>query len=525
MSKIRTECNHCNKTFVAPQKALGRELACPNCKNKFVVAIKPATSPGKTSRTAAPSTPSVKTKPADRLKQPLARNRVQARTEKDSTERRQPVKQNRLTRKERVKVMSAALSKSFREDSIGKSKSSPLYKLAAILVSMVMLILPFVYLGLIALTAYAVFYHAANHVGIMTVRGGGFYGMIFKALIYIAPIFGGTLVVIFLIKPIFARPFHKYHRRFITRESEPVLFKLIDKVCFAVNSPTPSKVYVDCDVNAAASFRTGFWSMFSRSDLALHFGMPLVSTLTVEQFAGVLAHEFGHFSQGLGMRLTNTVIGINAWFARVATEPDQIDQWLSDNIGEDDHFAIALLFMFAILCVYLTRFILFLFFLGSQAICCTLLRQMEFNADQFEAKLCGSKNFAETSQQIHISTAAANSVIYESIMNLMEKKKNKNIPKSVARRAEKLPSDLKREVQKELQQAETSVFHSHPCTRERIAKAAKLNVDGIFSDDRPASELFLDFQGLCEKVTSDFYRTNFNIKSKSEKREKDWMVE
>lgn len=58
-------------------------------------------------------------------------------------------------------------------------------------------------------------------------------------------------------------------------------------------------------------------------------GMPLVAGLDMRQFAGVLAHEFGHFSQGVGMRLTYIIRSISHWFTRVVYERDSWDEWLA----------------------------------------------------------------------------------------------------------------------------------------------------------------------------------------------------
>lgn len=46
-------------------------------------------------------------------------------------------------------------------------------------------------------------------------------------------------------------------------------------------------------------------------------------SLDLQQFAGVLAHEFGHFAQSSGMRLSYLIRSINHWFARVVFEEDQ----------------------------------------------------------------------------------------------------------------------------------------------------------------------------------------------------------
>lgn len=56
--------------------------------------------------------------------------------------------------------------------------------------------------------------------------------------------------------------------------------------------------------------------------------------LTVRQLAGVIAHEFGHFTQGTAMRLTYLVGQVNLWFARVVYQRDAWDLWL-DTLDND----------------------------------------------------------------------------------------------------------------------------------------------------------------------------------------------
>ena len=60
-----------------------------------------------------------------------------------------------------------------------------------------------------------------------------------------------------------------------------------------------------------------------KKDLVLTIGLPLVAGLSIREFGGVLAHEFGHFAQGGGMRLTALVRFVNGWFARVVYERDE----------------------------------------------------------------------------------------------------------------------------------------------------------------------------------------------------------
>src|SRR5919106_356541 len=81
---------------------------------------------------------------------------------------------------------------------ISAAPVSPLYKVGLAAVALVMVLLPLFYVGLIVLVAYAVYRHAVNP---WYSLGGGWVGL----LGYVAPIIVGTILVFFMIKPLFAR--------------------------------------------------------------------------------------------------------------------------------------------------------------------------------------------------------------------------------------------------------------------------------------------------------------------------------
>jgi hypothetical protein len=61
----------------------------------------------------------------------------------------------------------------------------------------------------------------------------------------------------------------------------------------------------------------GIAQVYLGNDLVLTIGLPLVAGFNLREFAGVLAHEFGHFSQGVGMRISYVIRSISFWFTRV----------------------------------------------------------------------------------------------------------------------------------------------------------------------------------------------------------------
>ena len=82
----------------------------------------------------------------------------------------------------------------------------------------------------------------------------------------------------------------------LTPQQHPRLFKLIGEVASATGQVMPNEVFVLPEMNAWVAQRGGIMGFASRRVMGL--GLPLLSRLTVAQFAAVLAHEFGHYHGG-----------------------------------------------------------------------------------------------------------------------------------------------------------------------------------------------------------------------------------
>ncbi len=270
-------------------------------------------------------------------------------------------------------------------DGIVPVKTGLLYKAGLTAVAFAMVLLPAIYVGLIVLAAWGVFYHLTNDTWIIN-NGSG--AILFRLIGYLGPAAAGAILVFFMVKPLFARQQRAVEPLTLDPMQEPLLFGFVEKICALVRAPMPSRIDVDCQVNASASLRHGLWSR----DLVLTIGMPLASGLDMQQFAGVLAHEFGHFAQGAGMRLTYVIRKINFWFARVVYERDRWDVQL-DKAAESAGFRIGIVLHTARGCVWLTRRILWALMHAGHAISCFMLRQMEYDADSYEAKLAGERDF------------------------------------------------------------------------------------------------------------------------------------
>lgn len=400
---------------------------------------------------------------------------------------------------ERLKKVAGAF-----QGEIERVRTSLAYRLSLALVALFMILLPLVYVLLIVLVACVVVYHLTHHGGMVGAAPTGRL-TVFAAILYAAPAVIGGIIVIFMFKPLFAQRANVRRSRSLTRKGEPILFAFVDKIAEAVGAPIPQRINVDSNVNASASFKDGAMSLFKRGDLTLTIGLPLVAGLNSRQFAGVLAHELGHFSQGAGMRLTYIIWAINAWFSRVVYERDKWDVMLEEASEEAD-FRIGWILIVARGGVWLSRQVLWLLMVMGHIVSGALLRQMEFDADRYEARIAGSDAFEGTTRRLAELGAASQQSFGELIVFLSRGHLGDNFPKLVVRNASQLTSKLRKSISERLKESKVSAFATHPPDALRVKNAQQLKAPGVFHIEAPASDLFVHFDATCKNVTLDLYR-------------------
>jgi len=387
---------------------------------------------------------------------------------------------------------------------------SPFYRLGLFFVAAAMVILPLIYVALVIAAAAGVVYYAIYGTAIFETKGSA-RGQLF---LYVSPLIIGGILVLFMVKPLFARMPKAFHPRPLSRKKEPLLFAFVERLCAVVGAPFPRSIHVDCEVNASASFRRGIWSFFG-SDLVLTLGMPLVSGLSMREFAGVLAHEFGHFSQRAGMRLTYIIRSISAWFARVVYERDEWDERLQAWSKELD-IRIGVIFYLARLLVWLTRRILWVLMMIGHLISCFMLRQMEYDADRNEARLAGSDTFESTAlklQYLGLSSHAAHSDLGDS---WSEGRLGDDLSALVMANLKQMPDKVRDQIKEATLAAKTGWSDTHPGDRDRVRSARQENAPGVFRLEGPATRLFANFSGLSIAVTFDYYREVLGNRVKKE---------
>jgi Zn-dependent protease with chaperone function len=394
---------------------------------------------------------------------------------------------------------------------VPKTPVSFLYQFGLLWVTLAMLLLPLLYLALIAAAAYGIYLWATHFSSLVTSGGRGPRLFALKGLLYAAPLLGGLGVVLFMIKPLLARRPNHAQPLALNPGAEPLLFTFITKICETVGAAAPKRIDLDCQLNASASFRRGALSLLG-SDLVLTLGLPLVSGLNARQFAGVIAHEFGHFTQGLGMRLTHLIRSVNAWFARVVYERDAWDLALEEWADRTENGGIAIILAFIRFSVWCSRVILKLLMYLGHGIGCFMLRQMECDADSYQIKLAGSDGFEETSKRLHV----LRSLIERTYKDLrpawnLNRRLPDNFPAYLLRHDSELPPDQRTHLEDTLGLEATGIFDTHPSWGDRIRRARQANDPGIFHLELPATALFSHFEVPAKQVTLLHYTDDLDI--------------
>ena len=382
-----------------------------------------------------------------------------------------------------------------------------IYQAGLGVVALAMILLPMIYIALIVAMGALVWWHLVTNVGLLS--GHQSRAIVLALLAYLGPAVAGGVFVLFLIKPLFSRAPKPPPAFKIEEGVEPLLFAFVKKICGLVGAPVPKEIRIDTQVNASAGFRRGWWSFFG-NDLVLVIGLPLVAGMSMRQVAGVLAHEFGHFAQGAGMRFSYIIRSVNAWFARVVYERDHWDQKL-EGWAQAEHWGIKAVFVVAKGGVWLGRKVLWCLMQAGHALSCFMSRQMEFDADSYEAKIAGSSEFARTAERLRLLHASHGAAMQDAWQTYQSRELPDDLAALVLWRERVMPKATREALTQDGSERKTAWNDTHPADGERVKAAAEWQAEGVFQLEAPAEALFSDFRAISQAVTRHYFLRELGV--------------
>ena len=278
----------------------------------------------------------------------------------------------------------------------------------------------------------------------------------------------------------------------IERTAQPRLFAEIENIAGALNEPMPSEVYLIGDVNAWVADRGGLMGFGSRRVMGL--GLPLLSILTVSQFRAVLAHEFAHYYGG------DTSLG--PWVYKTQTAIVRIFQ----NIGSVGKLArIAILGVMYLVVATLMKWYFVVFLRAINLVS----RKKEYRADELACLIAGRQPLIDGLRAIHGAALAWPAYWKTELTPMLSGGALPGIGDGFARfvAVPSINEQIQKNLEKEIREAKTNPYNSHPPLRDRISATEKLPAGFIPEDSNPARSLLdqadaLELQYL-EKLNPD----------------------
>ena len=370
------------------------------------------------------------------------------------------------------------------------------YRAGLLGVVLSLLALPLLYFALVAAIAFGVWSHLTHNLAF--VEAGGLWGLV----AYVTPCIVGPALIWFMLRPFFIKRIRVAPPREIKAVDEPIVLEFVERICDLVRAPRPKQVYVDLAANASASVN-GVRGLLRR-ELNLTIGLPLVAGLNVTQFGGVLAHEFGHFAQGAGMRLSFLIRTLNDWTARIAFQPDAMEQQIARGIGRGGFYGATIALVLRV-SLWITRRLLHAVLLLSHAISCYAMRQMEHDADLYETKIAGTDAFAAVTQKLRWLNDGSSQAMMLVQRTASEQRCPANLVQLINARGN---ASQDYDVWRYDESAEqlTRWFDTHPSPAKRMAYVNRFSTMPVLVDERPANSLFVSFDVLARERTMEFYR-------------------
>jgi len=144
----------------------------------------------------------------------------------------------------------------------------------------------------------------------------------------------------------------------------------------------------------------------------------------------------------------------------------------------------------------------------GHVISCFMLRQMEFDADRYEARLVGAGTFESTCRELSNLGLSYQKSLADLSSSWKEGRLADSLPALVGANRRTMDAELLRRIAQQVDATETGLLDTHPADKDRIASAHREGKPAVFRSQLPATALFRDFRQLAANVSLDFYRLN-----------------
>jgi Zn-dependent protease with chaperone function len=264
---------------------------------------------------------------------------------------------------------------------------------------------------------------------------------------------------------------------YLQQDEAPELFKMIEALRLKMNTPEIDEIVLDSEFNASVA-QISKYGMFGKKKNVLVIGIPLLSTLTEQQFTAVLAHELAHISH------SDTAFGAKIYRLRMS--------WgrLLNSLEENEQFG-----------TFIFKKFFQWFYPRFDAYTFAMARQEEYAADSAAASMTSPQAIAEALSVISIAAPYYYQDFYGELFE--ECAKTNSVPKPYTNFIEKYQSlnqEKALDFFNERLARESYVTDTHPGLKDRLA-ALQREAKMPTKEKHSAFEHFFAYPG---RIIQDF---------------------
>ena len=310
----------------------------------------------------------------------------------------------------------------------------------------------------------------------------------------------------------------------IVEEDYPELFQLIKETADNVGVKYPKKVFINDQINASVTYSNQIQSLIFPTRKNLTIGLGLLHAVSKNELKGIIAHEFGHFSQ------KSMIIGSHAGNASrvmydIIYSNDAVRNDV-DSISQMNAF-IGIISGGAIFYTKIIGKVLSLIYTQLDHHNMALSREMEFHADQIATNIVGIETMSMPLLRIDLYDFAYNEMLQFYFRQSDERIFSDNVFQNVNQLVKFYSNKHQLKIENGLEVVELYQFGnnfsriqlenlgaSHPSIEDRLHNIKSTNIHSEKDTTEKAITLIKNYNELEENFSFDFffnqnlYRTN-----------------
>ena len=263
-----------------------------------------------------------------------------------------------------------------------------------------------------------------------------------------------------------------------------MLTELVAKICEQVGAPPPNAIVLECSTRLAAEYRSGIIGWLRRDEV-LTIGLPLMASLSVEQFAGLVAGQMAQFRRRAGCRATNAIRAINGWLWRSIYDDGRFDDWLKRATNRPGLNAGKLFFPLRGIKLVAQGVLWVPMFIGN-TVASGLVKRTELDGDRCHARLAGGRNLAEVLPRLKIIDYTWQGLLAELAFRHRDQSLPDSLPQQMQLQMVDMTPDLCEILLETAVKPQEKPFDSRPRDADRLAAAASEPKTGVFHCDLAA---------------------------------------